>query len=526
MNERRLLSWLVEVLGICYEKTTWISGYNTEKMTEVEPSYIDYEVFLDPDFSPSSFANSLVIATNNATDSPLDLSTPLSRVLFDLQEIDTHIHTLTSKSALPLLARTRDQSTAAANILKQTEEQVAAVTQGYERLEREVLRKWETADEARVAAEKSLATVRLARAVGRCLNLGRQLESQLAEMNGRAGTGTGAGAGEVTRTGTTTLPAPGREDFRALERAAYTLLNLRRMFLATAEGEEGHGLERVKVVRTLRSDLVNPAESLVKSRAQQAINRFSMSAGSATGSQAPSGYKQARDMRTRLTTAVTTLYLLSPLPRNDQTQVQTPVQVSEYRPELLLVSLQGYMQSAIGNSLAAVSRALTSLPTLERTLSDLSSRCQDIVALEYILGSTRPPSHPLLQLSADGEDHDQDQDPTTEDNKKPRHTNHNLLQPLLTTLDTPSLPSYFWRTLASSLAGRVHEILQRGGVSGRTLRSNRERLRSEIKDCVLRGSQLPMGTGVVEKGRRSDGVVVGNWEREAAVMVSAVVGAL
>lgn len=509
-------------------------------MTEAEPSYIDYEVFLDPEFSPASFANSLVIATNNATDSPLDLSTPLSRVLFDLQEIDTHIHTLTSKSALPLLTHTRDQSTAAANILKQTEEQVAAVTQGYERLEREVLRKWETADEARVTAEKSLATVRLARAVGRCLNLGRQLESQLAEMNGRAGTGAGTGAGEVTSTGTgtgtgtTTLPAPGREDFRALERAAYTLLNLRRMFLATAEGEEGHGLERVKVVRTLRSDLVNPAESLVKSRAQQTINRFSMSsAGSSTGSS--SGYRQARDMRTRLTTAVTTLYLLSPLPRNDptqtqtQTRAQTPVQVSEYRPELLLVSLQGYMQSAIGNSLAAVTRALTTLPTLERTLADLSSRCQDIVALEYILGSTRPPSHPLLQQDEDDHYnyHDDDQGPTTEkENKKARHAHHNLLQPLLTTLDTPSLPSYFWRTLASSLAGRVHEILQRGGVSGRTLRSNRERLRSEIKECVLRGSQLPMGTGVVEKGRRSEGVVVGNWEREAAVMVSAVVGAL
>lgn len=519
-------------------------------MTE-EPSYIDYEVFLDPSFSPASFANSLVIATNNATDSPLDLSTPLSRVLFDLQEIDTHIHTLTSKSALPLLTHTHEQSTAAANILKQTEEQVAAVTQGYERLEREVLRKWETADEARIVAEKSLATVRLARAVGRCLNLGRQLESQLAEMNGRpaaAGAGAGGATGtgiESTGTGTGAGAGAGKEDFRALERAAYTLLNLRRMFLATGEGEEGHGLDRVKVVRTLRGDLVNPAESLVKSRAQQAINRFSMSgtggtgtgsgSGSGGGSSGP-GYKQARDMRTRLTTAATTLYLLSPLPRNDLNQTagekgQTPVQmVSEYRPELLLVSLQGYMQSAIGNSLAAVSRALTTLDrTLDRTLADLSSRCQDIVALEYILGSTRAPVHPLFppqEISRAEEEEEED---------KPQ-PNRSLLQPLLNTLDTPSLASYFWRTLASSLAGRVHEILQRGGVSGRTLRSNRDRLRRDIKECVLRGSQLPIGMGASTStsgsaggsagGRAGAGVVVGNWEREAAVMVSAVVGAL
>lgn len=471
-------------------------------MTEGEPSYIDYEVFLDPEFSPASFANSLVIATNNATDSPLDLSTPLSRVLFDLQEIDTHIHTLTSKSALPLLSHTRDQTAAAGNILQQSEEQIAAVTQGYERLEREVLRKWETADEARVAAEKSLATVRLARAVGRCLNLGRQLESQLAEMYGR-GTTTGGGSEG------TTMPAPGKEDFRALERAAYTILSLRRMFLATGEGEEGYGLERVKVVRTLRSDLVNPAESLVKSRAQQAINRFSMSSIS-TGSQAPSGYKQARDTRTRLTSAITTLYILSPSPR-------TAISASEYQPELLLSCLQGYMHSAINNSLAALTRALIILPTMERTLPDLSGLCQDIMALEYILSSTKPPSHPML-LSKDEETDDPYK-------KKPLRKTTNLLQPLLTSLDTPSLPSYFWRSLASSLAGRVQEILQRGGASARTLRSNRERLRSDIRECVMRGSQLPTVAGVAEKGR-VEGVLVGTWEREAAVMVSSVVGAL
>ena len=464
-------------------------------MAEGEPSYIDYEVFLDPGFSPASFANSLVVATNNATDSPLDLSTPLSRVLFDLQEIDTHIHTLTSKSALPLLSYTRDQTAAAGKILQQSEEQIAAVTQGYERLEREVLRKWETADEARLAAEKSLATVRLARAVGRCLNLGRQLESQLAEMNGRGGA-------TATTTNGETL------DFRVLERAAYTILNLRRMFLATAEGEEGHGLDRVKVVRTLRSDLLNPAESLVKSRAQQAINRFSMSSISA-GSQAPSGYKQARDTRARLTSAITTLYLLSPMPK-------TMISATEYRPELLQSTLHGYMHTAIGTSLTALSRAFTMLPTLERTLSDLSARCQDIVALEYILGNTKPPSHPMLLSGLKGE---------TTAAQAPRKS-ANLLLLVLTSLDTPSLPSYFWRSLASSLAGRVQEILQRGGVSARALRSNRERLRGDIKDCVLRGSQLPAASGMVDKGRGDEGLTVGNWEREAAVMVSSVAGAL
>ncbi|RJE20703.1 exosome complex exonuclease Rrp6 [Aspergillus sclerotialis] len=470
-------------------------------MAETDPSYIDYETFLDPDFSPASFANSLVQSTNNATDTPLDLSTPLSRVLFDLQEIDTHIHTLTTRSALPLLTNTRDQTESAERILKETEKQVTAVTQGYERLEREVLRKWEAADEARVAAEKSLATVRLTRAVGRCLALGRQLESQLAEISGRGGAGAGGEDGRAS-------PAVAKDDFRALERAAYTILNFRRMFSATDEADEGYGLDRVKIIRTLRGDLVIPAENMVKARAQQTVNRFSMSA--ATGGTAPqaqsSNYKQARDARARLVSAITALYILSPVPRNVSS-------VSDYQPELLLSGLQAYMQTAITSSLAAIVRALTMLPTLERTLSEVSAKCQDIVALESVLNSLRPPSHPLLSTT-----------PTADSESQSKS---NLLQPLLNSLDTSSLPSYFWRSLASSLTARVQELLNRGGLSTRSLKSNRDRLKAEIRDCVLRGSQLPAANVLADKGRPgTDAITAGNWEREAAVMVGSVVGFL
>ncbi|RHZ66549.1 hypothetical protein CDV55_104231 [Aspergillus turcosus] len=474
-------------------------------MAESEPSYIDYEAFLDPDFSPASFANSLVLATNNATDTPLDLSTPLSRVLFDLQEIDTHIHNLTSKSALPLLTHTRDQTAAAERILKETQEQISSVTKGYERLEQEVLRKWEAADEARVAAEKSLATVRLARAVGRCLALGRQLEGQLSEVTGRGGPAVTAGAHDRPS------PSSGREDYRALERAASTIVSLRRMFSATAEGEEGYGLERVKVIRTLRGELVIPAENMVKSRAQQTINRFSMSS-IATGSHSQTGYRQARDARARLVSAVTVLYILSPVPK-------TLTSPQSFQPELLLSALQGYMHTAIVASLNGLSRSLSMLPSLERTLSELSGRCQDIFALEAILSSLRPPTHPLLPASTSSTG---DSNGTGVRGQEVI-TKNNLLQPLLNALDTTSLPSYFWRSLASSLAPRVQEIVSRGGVSARTLRSNRDRLRKDIRDCVLRGSQLPASTLVTDK---RTGTEPGNWEREAAVMVGSVVGPL
>lgn len=484
-------------------------------MAEGDPSYIDYEAFLDPDFSPSSFANTLVTSTNNATDTPLDLSTPLSRVLFDLQEIDTHIHTLTTKSALPLLSHTQNQTAAADHILKESGTQIASVTQGYERLQKEVLQKWEAADEARVAAENSLATVRLARAVTRCLKLGKQLESQVAEITGRGATGPAISAGAEGAAS----PAGGKDSFRALERAAYTIISLREMFSASAQGEEGYGLDRVKVIRTLRGEFVIPAENMVKSRAQQTINHFSLSSNSSNASNGqssvPSGYKQARDARTRLATAATTLYLLSPEPKS-------PTSVDDYKPELLLSTLQGYMHTAIMTSVNSLARALSQLPTMDRTLADISSRCQDIVALENILRNLRPPPHPLL-ASATSEISTE----TSTESKAVDSSKVNLLQPLLQALDTSSLPSYYWRSLASSLTSRVQEIVSRGGVSARALRSNRDRLKTELKECVLRASKVSATSLLAEKGRPgTDTVVVGNWEREAAVMVSSVVGPL
>lgn len=453
-------------------------------MAEAEPSYIDYETFLDPEFSPYSFANSLVTSTNDPSDTSIDLSTPLSRVLFDVQEIDTHIHSLTTRCALPLLEHTRDQVSAGTRVLEEIENQVSSLTAGYERLEKEVLHRWEAAEEVRIAATRSWQTIRLGRAVARCLALGRQLEVQMAEVGGQSG----------------------REDHKSLVRASGTVLTLRQLLSASGEGKEGFGLDRVNVIQTLRNDLVTPAEQTVRSKAQQIVREFSMSSlatSGAAGSQpSASTFAQTEVAKVRTISAVTVLYLLSPL--------RNATRVVDFHPELLVSALQTYLQTALTSSLAAMSRALSTLPTLERTLLEVSARCQNVVALEALLEAINPPPHPLLA-------------PTSPNNteKTPRAPPRNLLQPLLKALDTSSLPSYFWRSLASSLSTRVMEIINRGGVSARTLRSNRDRVRDEIRECVLRGSQLPVST--LSKGR---GNTVGNWEREAAVMVGSVLGAL
>ncbi|KAF9701703.1 hypothetical protein EKO04_000803 [Ascochyta lentis] len=442
---------------------------------EEEPSYIDYEAFLDPDFSATAFANTLVLATNNPSDTPLDLSTPLSRVLFDVQEVDTHIDTLTTKSALPLLEHTRDHAESSGRILAEVEGQVASLTESYKTLEKEVIERYEVAEQVRLTAERLVETVRLGRAVARCLMLGRQLEVRMSEVGG--------------------VGSAKKEDHRAMVRSADTILSLRQVFTSTRPGQEGEGLDRVHAVNTLKNELVVPGERSIASRAQQVVKEFSMSSLlSSSGQTSASTFAQTEDTKSRTTSALQTLYLLSP--------TNTKTTSEKFEPSLMLSALQDYLQTSLKSSLASLARALTQLPLLERTLLEISARCQNIMALQSLLQSTKTPVHPLLPR------------PATPDAST---RNDNFLQPLLHALDTGSLPSYFWRSLASSMAPRMQEMMYKGGVSARTLRSNKERVRDAIRECVDRGSRVPGE----KSGKKGEG-----WEREAAVMVGSVVGGI
>ena len=426
-------------------------------MADPEPSYIDYETFLDPDFSPSSFANSLVLATNNPSDTPLDLSTPLSRVLFDVQEVDTHIHTLTTKSALPLLNYTKDQDDAGQRIVSEVEAQVNSLTDGFQRLEREIIQRHQAANEVRIAVERLWQTVKIGRAVGRCLLLGRQLEAQMNEV------------------GSTTTAK--KDDHRAMIRATTTLLTIRQLLTASGPDEEGEHLSDVHLVVNLQSSLLAPSDVTLQNKGQQIIREFSMSSLAPSPS-GPTTYAQSEETKARTTSALLTLHLLS--------------------PQLQLSALKAYLRTSLTSSLASIARALANLPNLDRTLLEVSARCQNIVALESLLESVKP----LPPIGREG--------------LHPEGEQTSFLQPLLVALDTSSLPSYFWRSLAEGLAARVSELTGRGGVTARALRSQRERIRDSIRDCVLKGSQGPGST----RGRE------GAWEREAAVMVGSVVGAL
>ncbi|KAK1965916.1 hypothetical protein LY78DRAFT_657844 [Colletotrichum sublineola] len=436
---------------------------------EEDSSYIDYEAFLDPAFNPASFANTLVLATNNPSDVPLDLSTPLSRVLFDTQEIDSHIDSLTSKQAAPLLTYTQEQTASSKRIITELDAQIKSLNDSYKQLEKEVIDKHAEAEEVRQVATRLWETLKLGRSVGRCLQLGRQLEVQHAEIAGSSASAAAAAAAK-------------KEDHRALVRCSHTILSLREILDNAAPGEEGHGLAKVNAVRTLRDAVITPVERSARETAEKIVRDFAIP-DSAT-------FAQGEETKARTVSGMVTLFLLSPTPAAQKTD--------RWVPQLLLAALEGYLRSALQSSIASLSRSLAQLPTLERTLADISARCQNVVALELVLESTKLPTHPLVAAP---------------------QKQTNMLQPLLTHLETGSLPSYFWRTMAGSLGPRVQEIVNRGGVAARTLRSNRASVGDAVRECVVRGCQMPSALKGKTRGE-------GNWEREVAVMVGSVVNNL
>ena len=311
--------------------------------------------------------------------------------------------------------------------------------------------------------------------------------------------------------------------------------------------------------------------------------------GSGSGSNATlnmekTNYAKVEETKSKMMSALSTLYLLSPLHTDASTTAANTSSGSsrsttaDFKPTLLLTALQAYLQTALTSSLASLTRSLVTLQTLERTLLEISARCQNIVALERLLKSTRPPPHPLLQASASARqrhgssassssddslslslsDNDKDSNGNVNDDKSGSNNSStsssgansidvdtsSFLTPLLAHLDTSSLPSFFWRSLAGSLSSRVREILGKGGVAARNLRSNKERVRDAIRRCVHQGSRLPAGSQWIEidnstyastagmtpdqkkRSKQGEAEAVENWEREAAVMVGAVTGPL
>ncbi|KKA27332.1 hypothetical protein TD95_002302 [Thielaviopsis punctulata] len=450
-------------------------------MAEDESAYIDYETFLAPDFRPASFANALVVTTNNPNDLPLDLTTPLSRVLFDIQEIDSHIDLLTTRSAIPLLEHTRTQNNASQRIVTELDAQLQSLNDSYKQLEKEVINKHAEADEVRLVVTRLWDALRLARSTARCLQLGRQLELQHAEY--------------------TVPPAsasvPRKEDPRSLVRCANTLLSLHEILDRSEPGQEGHGLNKVDAIRALQDSVVTRIERSLKETSEALVREFSIPA-TAT-------FAQGEEAKARLLAALNALALISPV---NWAQPPLPDKIV---PEFALRALELHVRAAMQTSSATLARALGQLPNLDRAVGEVAARCQSLHALESVLAGAKIPMHPLAIAAA------------AAGHKTVSTTAY--LPALLVRLETGSLASFFWRALANSISTRTVEIVNRGGISAKTLRNKKDIVGEAMRECVRKGSLMP--NAVVGKTAGPAAPDAGKkWERETALMVGAVVNSI
>lgn len=465
-------------------------------------SYVDMEKLTAPDFVPHVYANALVLSTNNSSDPSIDLTTPLSRALFDLQEIDSNVHTLTSRSALDILTYTSTQNAAAGRILSQVENERSRLSASYARLETEILGQYSKAVNAKLNAERSQQVLNLGRNVQRVITVARQFEALLID------------SGLANSQASTQAKGSSKEDHRLILRASNTILQFRDLM----SGKEAADLTRVNLVRTIRGRVFEDGEAKILDYARKIIREFAIS--SLTSATGPT-FSEVGDSRLRFISASHILYLLSPAPKVEGERLSP----KDFEAEYMIKALQGYLQTAIQSSSAGIGRALGQLPTLDKALIETSARCQNVIALEALLQTISPPEHPYLQNESEktSQAHENDDiGDESEDESSEQVKTSTLLDLLLESLDTASLGSYFWRSLASSLSQRVQEILNRGGISARTLRVNKDTVRNDIRDCVLRGSRMPNSVVGIGTGKGGQEQVVGNWEREAAVMVGSV----
>ncbi|KAF8424173.1 Golgi transport complex subunit 5-domain-containing protein [Tirmania nivea] len=461
---------------------------------EAEPpsdSYIDYEAFLSPTFSPHSFANALILHTNTSDDPNLDLSTPLSRVLFDLQEIDSHIHSLTTGNASELLAYAEESRSVSEGLVKGVEEQMKVVGAAYRRLEREVVGRGRAAEEVLGVVERLSGVTRVVRVVGRVVLLGRQLEGLVGEwFSSRGATGGGTG---------------GEGDWKVLLRIGYTVAEMRRTLVADKEKEGGGELAEVNCVKVVVSQLLVPAEQYLKTTATGVVANFALPTTSTTtniGTSNPTtssfppttstttsssfaAQKFLEAYLSRVSSATQILYLLSP-PSTLKPSSDSP---------LLLQVLNTFLTNQTTTSLAALSRVFSSLtptqpspPALDRSFLEIVQKIRGIAALEEVLKSvplsildstsTIPTTNPTL----DGVDNEDEAALGEEDDAE-----QTLLGFVLADLDTPSLPTLFFRNLSSGLETLVRNVLARGGVAARGLRAGKDKLREGLRGVVERG---------------------------------------
>lgn len=127
----------------------------------------DFEAFLEDEFNPTKFAASLLLATNVADDSELDLATPIKKLQFDANECESRMEHLARTHTTELVDSFSNIESTKAVMLQSVAPLVERVKKSYARIEREIVEPYKEAAKLNEALEKIHTTSSLLR--GACI---------------------------------------------------------------------------------------------------------------------------------------------------------------------------------------------------------------------------------------------------------------------------------------------------------------------------------------------------------------------
>lgn len=126
----------------------------------------DFEAFVEPEFDPLKFTASLLLATNVADDSELDLATPIKKLQFDANECDKRMEKLASTHYDLFIQNLSKIESTRALMAGNINPLVERVKKLYDRIQTDVVAPYEEAVKLNEALKRVHSTLTLLRSAG------------------------------------------------------------------------------------------------------------------------------------------------------------------------------------------------------------------------------------------------------------------------------------------------------------------------------------------------------------------------
>ncbi|KAL2887290.1 golgi transport complex component Cog5 [Ceratocystis lukuohia] len=415
-------------------------------MNNKKRSYVDYRTFLDPTFQPPAFIRDLVQSTGGSDDQQIDFSTPLARILFDIQEVNSDIDSVTTGSAGPLLSHTLGQNNASQSLTDGLDALTDALYRSHLHLEREVGITHDFAIMTQYVARRVTSTHSLLTSLSTFFKLSRQLEIHCLEF----------------------LPVGYSEPqaYPSLVHCAEIIISTESMTNRSSPDAVARSLGYIEIVNQIQDAVILPISSVVLQQSIRVIREFSVPESET--------FAQSEANKLRLASSFHALYFMS---YSDFARCARPDRsFSSFSPLLLYKHITMYIRRTVDLSTHAFGDFLRQMTLPHNGISQIIKHGQNIMALEHVMSTCWPKKHEVL--------------PGAPIESSYLTTYHKYI-------GSPSLIKLFWEVLTDKIRDQVAPIIIINPISQLTISS-------AIENFILTGSRMPDSWVTVTEPQRED----------------------